>query len=286
MARRDDASPRVIEYVRWWIISICVALIGAGVAFVFVHLDDGPKYFVSGALVGAGLAGALAELFSAPDRRESDRRLDELRGTTVANYRLAYNMGEFVWGFYAHLSKGETTHHEVNEILELGESLGIRDSLQALVAQASSTKIDLDDVKDRVEHGLRFKGQHLEAFFDIGFCLLTLRSDGAKKHSASRGKVGADLAGELEDVSGVIVGVSPLRAWRNVRQLWDENKLTDQQIDKLLLALHAFFKFLEDNQKAYQLFKRMVSIMSEEKFVKHPEQEVQRIIDGLAQLNL
>ena len=283
-----QANQSAIRYIRPWIISIYVALIAGGGAFAFVHLDDGPKYFVSGLLAGAGFAGVLAEVLSAPDRRESERRLDELRGSNVASYRLAYAMGEFVWGFYAHLSKHETTHHEVTQFVQQGELLGIGDSLQAMVAQASSSSatINFDDVKRRVEQALAYKGQHLEAFFDIGWHLLALRGDDAKAEAAARNKVGADLSAELDAVSGVIVGVSPYRAWKNIDQLWSEQKLPDQQVDKVLLALHAFFKFLEDDQKAYQRFKHMVDVMGKKEFVENPEKTLRTIDDELGELGL
>ncbi|MBP1817811.1 hypothetical protein [Mycobacterium sp. OAE908] len=257
-------------------------------AFAFVHLEDGPKYFVSGALVGAGLAGVLTEVFTAPDRRESERRLDELRGGNVGSYRLAYRMGEFVWGFYAHLSKGETTHREVTEFLRQGESLGIEDGLQAMISRANnpSETIDFNDIKSRVEQAFTYKGQLLERFFDIGWYVFVLRGDDAKTDAGARNKVGEDLKFELDAVSAVISGVSPHLAWTNIQQLWDEHKITDAQVDRLLLALHGFFTFLEDDQKEYQRFKQVIVMISEKELVQNPAKKLPSIMHALAGLGL
>jgi hypothetical protein len=234
-------------------------LAGVGSAILLFNISEGTKYFVAGVLVGAACGGGLNEFLSAPDRRESTKRLDELRGSVVPRYRLAYKMGDFVFNFYAALSRGERKARDVETFLDQGEVLGIRASLTLAVENSDSNLASsFNDIRTRVDGALSLSGEHLNSFFEIGQNLHALRGEDAKEHPELHGPVAANLARSLKEIDGLIEGVDPSKAWRNIYELWNKGELGPKAIDDLLTVFHLFFFALEENQNSYEEWKAIL----------------------------
>jgi hypothetical protein len=265
--KSHDGSPRrLISYIRWWVLLACLVLTGAGLLILLFHISEATKYFVAGALVGAGCGGGLNEVVSAPDRRESSKRLDELRGTVVPRYRLAYKMGDFVFNFYAALSKGDKKAHDVETFLDQGEVLGIRTSLTLVVENSDPSLPSLfNNIRMRVDEALSLSGENLNSFFEIGQNLHALRGRDAKERPELRGPVAANLARSLKDIEGLADGVDPSKAWENIYNLWNKDDSDPKEIDGLLTVFHLFFFTLEENQNQYEKWKAILIKVSKMK---------------------
>jgi hypothetical protein len=253
----------LISYIRLWVVSTCLVLIGAGIVILLFHIPESTKYFVSGALLGVGCGGALNEVVSAPDRRESAKRLNQLRSTVFAKYRLAYRMGDFVFNFSAALSKGDQTDPEVATFLNQGEVLGIRASLAQVVENADPSRPSLhDDIRKRVDEALSFSGGNLDSFFEIAQYLHALRGDDANEKPEARKLTAAALAESLKDIEGLIDGVDASKAWEKIYYFWDKADLNPKEIYLLLTVFHLFFWTLEDYTDAYEAWKEIVIKLS------------------------
>ena len=258
--KSHGGSPRrLISYIRWWVLLTCLVLAGAGITILLFHISEAAKYFVAGALVGAACGGALNEFVSAPDRLESSRRIDELRGTVVPRYQLAYKMGDFVFNFYAALSKGDKTDRDVVTFLDQGEVLGIRTGLTLVVEKSDQgLSVVFDDIRTRVDEALALSGRKLNSFFEIGQTLHALRGEDAKERPELRRPVAAKLARSLKDIDGLIDGIDPSKAWENIYKLWDKSDSNPKEIGDLLTVFHLFFFTLEDNQRLYEEWKAIL----------------------------
>jgi hypothetical protein len=265
--KSHDGSPRrLISYIRWWVLLACLILAGAGIVILIFHISEATKYFVAGALVGAGCGGGLNEIVSAPDRRESSKRLDELRGTVVPRYRLSYTMGDFVFNFYAALSKGDKKARDVEKFLNQGEVLGIRTGLTLVVENSDPTLPSLfDDIRTQVDEALSLSGEKLNSFFEIGQNLHALRGTDAKEHPELRRPVAANLARSLKDIEGLTDGIDPSEAWENIYNLWNKDDSNPEEIDDLLTVFHLFFLTLEENQNLYEKWKAILIKVSKMK---------------------
>src|SRR5436190_6507128 len=96
-------------------------------------------------------------------------------------------MGEYAYGFYASVSKGDTEDPDVKEFLFLGELLGMRTTLQELIDESDPDDPNLHEVLvGRVDMAMVFMGQHLLTFFHLGQDMLAVRGDDAKALAEAR----------------------------------------------------------------------------------------------------
>jgi hypothetical protein len=259
--KSGKGSPtRLISYVRWWVLVPCVLMVAGGVVALFLRGPEGTRYFVAGTLIGIGAGAGLSEVTAVSERRNSDRNARELRSAVTARRRLAYRMGEFFFGFYAALSKGKPQDREVTEFLFMGEMLGIRASLDALVSGAKASDPDLHrHLLERVQTALTLSEKDLSAFFQIGQDILAVRGADAKENADARKLVASRIASELNDIKEASDDTRIGEAWANINRLWDEGKLEPAEIDNLLLAVHLFFLTMGLEELSYATWKSILN---------------------------
>jgi hypothetical protein len=158
---------RVRNHIRWWVLGPCLFLLIVGIGLLAFHVPQATKYFVSGALVGVGSGGALAEISSAFERRELRERIGQLREEVVAKCRLVYRIGEFFFSFCDAVEKDDEKDSAVVKMLFLAELLGVRTTLQIAIRDArgqgnAALRLFL---REKIEETLVYAGQHLLRLF-------------------------------------------------------------------------------------------------------------------------
>jgi hypothetical protein len=273
---------RLSSHIRWRILAFFILMVCLGFLVFLLHIAEGTKYFLAGALIGVGAGGGLGEVTSSFERRESSQRMGELREVVLAQCRLAYGMGEYAFNFYAAISKGQNQHPEVEEFLYRADLLGVRTTFDLLVKSADPNNPELhDQLVGRVNRGMLFKGQHLYIFFQIGQDIRAIRGDDAKTKPAARKIVSERVASYVAMASGFTDDVHVDRAWFNINHLWDQGGLESDEIDDLLYAVHKFFVQLGLDRFGYPTWKTILNRLGQMKISGGRSQDLRSVLASI-----
>lgn len=268
--------------IRWRILTFFILMVCLGFLVFLLHIAEGTKYFLAGALIGVGAGGGIGEVASSFERRESRQRMGELREVVLARCRLAYGMGEYAFNFYAEISKGQNQDPEVEEFLYRADLLGIRTTFDLLVKGADPNNPELhDQLVGRVERGMIFLGQPLYMFFRLGQDIRAIRGDDAKTKAEARKIVSERVASYLAKASGFMEGVRVDRAWSNINHLWDQGSLESDEVDDLLFAVNSFFLLLGLDQFGYLLWKAILNQLGKMKISGDRSQDLTSLLANI-----
>ena len=227
--------------VRWSVLGPCCAALVVGLVLLAFPISEATKYFISGALVGIGAGGGIAEFSGALERGEQRQQTWRILGPVLAQCRLAYRMGEFFFPFYAAISKNERDDRHVKEMLFLGEQLGIRSTLESVIGDANPSDPKLHEIlSGQIQEALIYNGQQLPLFFRLGSDILAVRGADAKNDADARSVVVKRIGENLRRVAEYTNNPYAVKSWTHFSTLWDRGVLTAPEIDDLLLAFHVF----------------------------------------------
>jgi hypothetical protein len=238
----SEAQPRnARSFVRWWVLGPCLVAVALGLGVLLIKMPTETKHFLAGLFVGIGAGGAIAEITATFERRDTDAQMAQLRAPLLGDCRLAYRLGEFVFPFYAALSRNEPDDRHVTEVQGLAETLGIGKDVERSIEQAKNRGAsDFPEYQVRFQQALSFKGAHTLAFYALGSDLLAIRGADAKSDRVARAFV-ATRIGENLSVTKQFAGDCPTdTAWERLMARWEGGKLSDDEIDNSLMAFHGF----------------------------------------------
>jgi hypothetical protein len=247
--------------IRWWILGPCLGAVVVGLVFLVFPIDEGTKFFISGALIGIGAGGAIAELSAAFERIEAREEMRQLREPGYAQCRLAFRMGEFSVPFAFAISKGQNDDREVKQVLFLAEVLGVQSTVEAAIRDAN-----LEDPKlvgtlvRRLEEATIYVGEHLLTFFKLGSDIVAMRAPGitTKLDDDVRAVLVKRVAENLNRTKGFTAGSNVAKSWAHFSALWNRNALTVGEIYDLLISFYGFFVALGLDSEGFLPFKAIV----------------------------
>jgi hypothetical protein len=239
----SETQPRnARSFVRWWVLGPCLVAVALGLGVLLIKMPTETKHFLAGLFLGIGAGGAIAEITATFERRDTDAQMAQLRAPLLGNCRLGYALGEYVFPFYAALSRSEPDDPHVSEMQSLAESLGIGNAVDRAIEQAKTRgALDYTAYQLLFYKALSFTGAHTLAFYMLGSDLLAIRGSDAKTDRTARAFVAARIR-ENVSVAEEYSGDCPaLPAWERLTERWESGGLSDAEIDSALAAFRDFY---------------------------------------------
>lgn len=228
-------------YVGWWRVAACVLLLAAGLAALLVVRSEAARWGWFGWLGGVGLGGLLAEVFSVADRREDAQRHRQLLEAARSRARAAYRIGEFSYGATVALQAGDLADRHVTELLGQADSLGIRTRIADAFGRARPADPNLfGAVRKEILLAVASTGEDASVLFELGTDLFALRGKEALAHPDLSSTVAARVAEKLAAVSALTYPVKPAAAWERFAALWQQGRLTEEQVGTALDLFHGY----------------------------------------------
>jgi hypothetical protein len=237
----ETQNRNALGFVRWWILGPCLVAVALGLGVLLIKMPTETKHFLAGLFLGIGAGGAIAEITATFERRDTDAQMAQLRAPLLGDCRLAYRLGEFVFPFYAALSRNEPDDRHVTEVQSLAETLGIGKDVERSIEQANKHGAsEFPEYQVRFQLALSFKGAHTLAFYALGSDLFAIRGPDAKSDREARASVATKIRESLS-IAKQFAGDCPTdTAWERFMARWEGGKLSENEIDDALMAFHGF----------------------------------------------
>jgi hypothetical protein len=223
-------------------------------------ISEGSKFFISGALVGVGAGGVIAEISAVLERLETREEMRQLREPVLAQCRLAFRIGEFSIPFVLAISKGQHDDREVKRVLFFAELLGMRSTLEHAIRDANPKDPKLTDIlMQQLEEATIYVGEHILVFFRLGSDLVAMRAPGiTTKLDDARAVLVKRVAENLDRVRGFTADSNVAESWAHLSVLWNREVLAPGEVYDLLISFYVFFLLLGHEPAGFLPFKAII----------------------------